>query len=213
MDDNIKMGNFNIGGSEWTVNINNRLCEVNGVRWCKWLSKNELIITDSFGVGKVNYDVLEHTIWDGIITIVISNVMEFRELENKGIITAFSNFFHQAISTMTCKPGEWDGSFQLGAFSYIVKVDNEVGNNENFYGRCNPNLKVIQLVTDSNTVTYSDDFIYQTLFHEIVHAVNHEIGKGGDSKMDSEKFVNTLSIFLYEVYKTLKIKFPDEANT
>lgn len=205
------IGDFRLGGAEWKLVMDNEYCETNSCRWNEILPKQQLIVTDSYYSSKLNYDVMERFIWDGICTIIAYDVMYLNKDRTTEVVIPFSGLFYQAISTLTSKPGEWDGSFQLGGVSYMVIVDNKRGAEDDFHGRCNPNSKIIYLTTANGAYEYTDDFIYQTLFHEVIHAINAELGRD-EHEMNAEPFVNTYSIFLYEVYKKLKIKFPDETD-
>ena len=205
-----KIGTFKLGGVSWKIIIDNNTCETNESSWVRWLNKQTIGIRDTYSI-LLNYDVLERNIWDAIFFIIVNDHMEYRGFTPKQTF-GITGLLYQALTTNTCRPGEWDGTFQLGGINYIVKVDNKSGADNQFFGRCNPNSKLIEITTQNYAgVESTDDFIYQTLIHEILHAINYELGFD-EAKTNSEKFVNTTATFIYEVYKTLKINFPDESD-
>jgi hypothetical protein len=203
-----QIAKFSLGGIPWKVIIDNNSCGTNETAWVRWLGIQTIGLRDNYDT-LLNYDVLERNLWDAIFYIIFSDHMEYRNISPKKSY-AFSGLIKQSLQTLTCKPGEWDGTFEVGAVTYIVKVNNESGKTNNFFGRCNFNTRNIELTTENCFgLPHTDSFIGQTLTHEMLHAVAFELGLG-ETKLNTEKFINTAATFIYEVYKTLKIKFPDE---
>ena len=207
----IPIGTFTLGGSNWSIQIDNDFCDIKECIFCVNSSLQLIKIKDTFNTTKLPYDNVLRIIWDAILTEVVTKTMGHRGLNTTNLLSPYSSFLYQATKTLTSKPEEWDGSFEIGGKSYIVKVDNNRASNENWYGMCCYNEGIIYLATGDEDVEYIEDFIYQTLWHEILHAIAYELGRSKE-KINSEKFVNTLATFVYEIIKTLKINFPDESD-
>lgn len=213
MSDNNLIAKFKLGGMEWDVVIDNKTCENNDTRWVVWYNRQTIGVRDFTAGINLNYETIERDLWAAIFNIIVIEHMEHKEDVYRDALYAMSGLFYQAISTLTSRPGEWDGSYKVGGVEYLVIVNNIIGSKESFFGRCNPNNKTIYLTTKNyGGIKHKDEFTLQTLIHEILHSINSELGKES-SELDTEKFINTLSTFLYEVHSTIKIKFPDETDT
>ena len=202
-----EIGSFTIGGVPWTIKINNGIDS----NWLTHLNCQEVFVKTEDNYSKFNYDSIEKNIYHAIINTLVTEYMYYSKYTVQEL-KPFSLLFKQAIDTLTCSENELDGSFILGNVEYSVIVDNTTARLDNFFGMCYYNNKMIKIASiDAKGEPMKIDFIFQTIFHEILHAINGELGIT-DKSINSEKCVNVLAIFLYEVYKTLKINFPDESD-
>lgn len=203
------LGTFTLGGVPWKIEIDNETCSLHNSVYISNPTKQIIKLRDSFegGTNLLSYRNIMKNFWQAVLNEIIYVLMEYRKYATPYITTPYSSFVFQVIESLSSKPEEWDGHFNVGGKSYKVIVDNRRA--EEWFGKCYGDEGTIMLTTEREGEKYSDSFILQTLWHEILHAIAHELGLG-DSKINSEKFVNTLSIFIVEILKTLKIKFPDE---
>lgn len=203
----MKIGSFKLSGMDWSIEIDNEFCSQSSMAFNS--SQQIIRIADNYDGVKLWHSNMERRIWDGIITGIIVENMQYRKLNQEDFLMPYTSFLFQALKSLTSVPGQWDGSFQVGGTEYAVITEDGKCSKEGCYGSCNAGAGVVYISTGDDS--YSDSFILQTLFHEIAHAVAFEMGLF-DSKINSEKFVNTLSNFVYEVWSTIKIDFPDERD-
>lgn len=204
-----KIGTFTLGGIPWTIELDNETCIARDSTFCFNSALQIIKLRDTYGRDKLvlPYKNVTKTLWEAILNEVICKTMEYRKLNVSEILVPYASLLFQVTETLTSKPGEWDGSFDIGGRTYNVVVDNR--ENDGWYGLCCNNEATIYLTTEGEDGPYTDSFTLQTLWHEILHAIAFELGRG-NHKINSEKFVNPLSIFVTEIVSTLKIKFPDE---
>lgn len=205
----IKIGTCNIGGATWSIEINNEYCKQNKVIFSFDTAKQVISLRDTYKGGKntLFYRNIMANFWNAILSELFNHTLEYRKLNYSKFITPYSSLINQITETLTSEPGQWDGSFNIGGKTYSVTTYE--GDDLDCYGYCNPNEYNIKLKVGDKEGPYSDSFIHQTLWHEILHAIAFELGRY-DHIINSEKFVNPLSIFISEIVGTLNIKFPDE---
>ncbi len=202
-----QIGSFTIGGVPFSIKVNNGIDS----NWTTGISNQEVHVKTEDNYSKFNYDNIEKNIYHAIVCLLVQDYMYYTKYSVQEL-KPFSLLFKQAIDTLTSTESELDGSFTLGNVEYSVVVDNVTAKLEHFFGICYYNNKMIKIANiDYRGEPINTDFIFQTIFHEILHAINGELGYTGRS-INSEKCVNILAILLYEVYKTLKINFPDESD-
>lgn len=205
----MKVGSFKISGTEYGIEIDNVVCKNKSSKYHN--PTQRIIVSDEYEGIKLNYDNVERKVIRCFLEIVTVYEMEYRELKgNDKYVLPFSSLLYQVMNTLTSKVGQWDGDLKIGGVNWSVIVNNELAEEEGFYGRCDAESKIIYLCTESNDKTlYNDEYIQRTLWHEIVHAINYEIGYNC-TKYNSEKFVNVLANYIYQMVNTLEIKYPEE---
>lgn len=206
-----QIGSFSLGGTQWSIELDNEFCKETDSTFCTSSGFKRIKLCDIYRGEKLTYNTIEKFLWEAILYEVVVRTMEYRKLNLSDVIVPYASFVYQAINTLTSHPDEWDGSVTLGGRDWIIRVDNVRAFNEGWYGLCLQPEGIIVLATETEGEPYTDEFIYQTLWHEIAHAIAYELGRSKE-KINSEKFVNTISIFIYEVISTLKIKYPDESD-
>lgn len=203
-----KIGSFNIGGFPWSVELDNEDCEQERSRYLISHAHQTIKIRNDYGDGRplLRENGIMNTLWEAIMNTLIIGVMENRKFDSD-ILKTYASFVQQITNTLTSTPKDWNGTFYLGGKQWKVVVDNNPSNT--WYGLCHGDIGVVYLTTEGKEGPYSIPFIGQTLWHELLHSIAYELGKSKE-KMNSEKFVNILSVFVYEVDSTLVIEIPDE---
>lgn len=200
------IGGFKLGGAEWTILFDEDTSE-NNDRYEYNVSECKLIINGYFNGRLYSNQALQKNLWQAIFRLITCDMMYLSEDITKPIAVSYSGMITQALNTLIIT--DWDGMFQLGCIEYFVTPDSERCHRDNFFGCHYPVEKKILLRVESlSKEKLPEGSIWQTFFHELLHAISSELGYD-NTDLNSEKFVNVLSLFLYEVNSTLVFNIPE----
>lgn len=201
-----KIGSFNIHGCEWIINLDNSISD----EYCYDYDYHLKIITivDEYNGVKLNHDSILLNLFRCVVSIICKLEMIIKyNTSNINFLYPFCNLMLNALNSYNVSENNWDGDVNIGGVSYNIIDDSNycLSKKEKAYGICNPNTKNIYLCTQNEKgLIYNSHHIENTLIHEIIHAVNYELGLY-DEKVNSEKVVNPLSNYIYEYKRTLNI--------
>jgi hypothetical protein len=199
------IGSFKLGGASWTVKLDTSIEEDN--RYEYNVSACCITLNSKYQGRVYSNQALEKNLWEAIFRSITCDTMYYTTEITKSIRVSYSTMFLQAIQTLILN--DWDGTFQLGFIEYYVSPDNDRCHKDNVFGCHYPVEKKIILSTISPAKEIlPDGFIWQTFYHELLHAIANELGND-NTELNSERFVNILSFFLHEVKSTLDFNIPE----
>lgn len=204
----VNTGTFKLAGAQWTI-IFEEGFGGDGLRWKKDYPTHTITVFTKYEGETTPYSKVERSTWDAIIFIILANTMIEKE-DMSSYVSGFSLLIHQVFKNIYLNfyNDKVEGNFVIGYTTYYIVTDNITCMKGNIHGKMNPNMSLITLQTidPRSGRVFNKEFTKQILYHEIVHAINAELGYS-ESKQDKEPFVNILSSFLFEVMSTLNINF------
>lgn len=203
---------FTIGGAAWEAQI---VRGDLGKRYELIVEQNLIQVSSHYRKRKLREHIPVLRIWDGIYAAIHHKVM----MKSGGIWSKFENAYTHAVATTFSRVGDGlpleghDIEVEILGNTYLVTVDNEVCDREEIYGKCDANSQTITLQLESDERgRYHPQFVRQTLFHEIIHAINYELGLA-KTPWDTESQVNSLAYLLAEAWHTFReVKTTDNAT-
>lgn len=209
-----KIGSFTLGNCPWTIEVDNEFCKERNIISAGNVGLQIIKVKDRQKDVIYSHENVNKNIWYEILDCIIRVHMERRKIKDK-FIQPLSLLVHQVTCSLNIikEEGEYSGTFNVGGRTYNIITDNEFCNRKKVSGLFNPIKERIVLCTETLSGEYKEEYILQTLWHEILHCIMYEIGYGEHREYNSEEFINILSIFLYEVHKTIEINYGTNKET
>ena len=199
------IGSFKLGGALWTILLDIDVDD--NARFAYDVSACTITLSNSSEGRIYNHQTLEKHFWEAWFRVTTHEVMQYKEIVTTPVYYSYSSFLLQCFQTLSLV--NWDGTFCAGGIEYFVSPDSKRCHKENVFGYHYPSEKKILLSVENRCgEALPDDFIWQTFYHELLHAIATETGNF-EGELNSERFVNILSFFIHEARTTLNLNLPE----
>lgn len=199
-------GTFNIGASVWNIIPDNNICEEAGLSVYTDAGCETIYVkTHTTGTLKLNKQYQKSLLFTNVVKILIKEFEQsYTTLDSETFNIPFSNHLMQVSETLIIDYKTLFGNFYIGCIEWKIVNHPRAMSAGNAWGRCTPELSMVQLTSEGGTCNTSISKSKATLWHEIVHAILATMGQR--ELYSDEHFVNLFSIFFRQFIETLKIE-------
>ncbi len=188
-------GKFTLFNVKWTIEESRKKSP--NIYYISY-DRNVITLYTDFEGNRISTDILVSRFWEAAFKVILVQMQKAKLLNNSEFVSAYASLLEQAIVTLNVD-NQYSGGFSLGIKQYSIRKNPQLAK-EDVIGRFYCPTSQIE-VTGNHTHEENID----TIFHEIVHAINHRLGLQ-DHKIDREDNVNVLSKLIAEIYRTITNK-------